>query len=246
MGPQNENISRRERVAITLVVLGIYALYYPVSIFTDTLPYHSPISVVDTALPLIPEWIIIYAFIYLLGCIPAALIQNRTLFHRMAFAYVAVQLFSFAVFIVAPVRMLLRPDTVVVDSFITWALQLCYFVDKPVNCCPSLHVAVAVLGALCTHRVDHALGKVALVVGFLISLSTLLVKQHLLVDVALGFTIAAVAYRLLVTPCEVPPLTDADRRDGRRWVVVLTCLYTSVFAAFYGAYSSGWNPWETP
>ena len=204
MGAHSENISRRERVVITLLVLGIYGLYYPVNLYTNTLPYYSPISIVDRTLPLLPEWIIVYAFIYLLGCVPAALINNRVLFHRMAFAYVAVQIFSFAVFILAPVRMTLRPDSVVVDSFLTWGLQLCYFLDNPVNCCPSLHVAVSVLGALCTNRVDHALGKITLITGFLISLSTLLVKQHLLIDVVLGFTIAAVAYRLLVTPCEMP------------------------------------------
>ena len=246
MGSHSDNISRRERVAIPLLVLGIYGLYYPVNLYTNTLPYYSPISIVDRTLPLLPEWIIVYAFIYLLGCVPAALINNRVLFHRMAFAYVAVQIFSFAVFILAPVRMTLRPDSVVVDSFLTWGLQLCYFLDNPVNCCPSLHVAVSVLGALCTNRVDHALGKITLITGFLISLSTLLVKQHLLIDVVLGFTIAAVAYRLLVTPCEMSPLTHSEKREGRRWVLVLTSLYASMVAVLYGAYSSGWNPWETP
>ena len=41
---------------------------------------------------------------------------------------------AFAIFVAYPVRMILRPESVVVDSFVTWGLRLCYFIDKPVNC----------------------------------------------------------------------------------------------------------------
>jgi hypothetical protein len=141
-------ISRRERIAIILVITATYFLYHPLAIYTNTLPYHAPVTPLDTWIPLSPIWTYIYAFIFLITVLPTAFINERKLFHKMALAYLLVQCVAFSIFVLFPVRMTLRPENILIDSFHTWGLQLCYFVDKPVNCCPSLHVAMAFIDAL--------------------------------------------------------------------------------------------------
>lgn len=69
--------------------------------------------------------------------------------------------------------------------------------DKPGNTFPSLHVATTVLGAL---RLRHRRGGALwLLWAALISVSTLTVKQHFLVDVlgglAVAFAVHAVVFR---------------------------------------------------
>ena len=134
-------ISPRERIAIILLITATYFLYHPLAIDTNTLPYHAPVTPLGTGMPLSPILTYIYAFIFLITVLPTAFINERKLFHKMALAYLLVQCVAFSIFVLFPVRMTLRPENILVDSFHTWGLQLCYFVDKPVNCCPSLRVS---------------------------------------------------------------------------------------------------------
>ena len=76
----------------------------------------------------------------------------------------------------------------------TWLLSLEYL-DKPYNHFPSLHVALswlAVHASAVSRRSRVGLGVLA--VG--ISVSTVFVKQHYIVDVLFGFALAWVAWRL--------------------------------------------------
>lgn len=64
-----------------------------------------------------------------------------------------------------------------------------YVRDMPVNCCPSLHVGITLV---CTYYVnkissDDILCKSVNVIGILIILSTIFIKQHVIVDVIGGF-----------------------------------------------------------
>lgn len=237
-------ISHKERIGILLVITGIYCLYHPLGIYTNTLPSWAPITVIDTLTPLVPSWIYPYAFVYFAAFVPAAVVNERPLFIRIAFCYFCVQLIAFSAFILVPVRMTLRPDFVEVDSFTTWGLNLCYFLDKPVNCCPSLHVALAFLGALTTRTVDRALGNIGLVVALLISLSTMLIKQHFLVDVILGLVLSVVSFQLIVAPYKPAQLTPHHRRKGRQRTLIMLISYSMVIGAFYISYAMGWNPTE--
>ena len=233
-----------ERIGVLLLVVGVYLLYFPISQFTSAQPAFTPITALDTSIPLWPSWVLIYAFIYFLGVLPVCLTFDRQLFGRIALAYISIEIISFVIFILLPVRMTLRPDSVDVTSFVTWGLQLCYFIDKPVNCCPSLHVSIAVLGALCTYKVDRLLGTAAGIMAVLISLSTLLVKQHFTIDVVLGFFVALLMFRLLVMPYPSPNNSGSLQSLGRRWTAGVFCFYCVVIGWFYGAFAAGWVPWR--
>ncbi|MBT6433957.1 MAG: phosphatase PAP2 family protein [Deltaproteobacteria bacterium] len=241
--PQSSLISRKERLAIILVITATYFLYHPIAIYTNTLSYYAPVTPLDTWMPLSPIWTYIYAFIFLITVLPTAFINERKLFHKMAIAYVVVQCVAFSIFVLFPVRMTLRPDTVDIDSFHTWGLQLCYFIDKPVNCCPSLHVAMAFLGALCTFKADRFIGGLCIALAVAISLSTMLVKQHFILDVMVGLAVSTLSYKFLVdaSPYNEDP---AHRGRNRRYAGLLFGAYSLAIAGLFVAYKLGWAPWQ--
>lgn len=162
----------------------------------------------------------------------------------MATCYFSVQLTALTLFVLMPVKMTLRPEELEVDSFASWALKICYLIDKPVNCCPSLHVALAFLGALATRVVDKLFGNIALVFALFISLSTMFVKQHLFLDVLLGLFIAGFSFKLLVVPHRPPTIDEAEKQESRQRLFVMLGVYSALIVLFYCGYLAGWAPWK--
>jgi len=66
--------------------------------------------------------------------------------------------------------------------------------DPPWNCLPSTHCAVAMLAALAILESDRRLGVWAVATAVGIGVSTMYTKQHYLVDVLAGFTLAGLTW----------------------------------------------------
>ena len=71
-----------------------------------------------------------------------------------------------------------------------------YASDKPLNAFPSLHVGMSTLATLFVYRKRKKLGLAVLPVTVLIILSTVFIKQHVLLDVAGGLVLAGLVYWL--------------------------------------------------
>lgn len=230
-----------ERTALLAIVLAVYAAYFPISLMTREQQGHSPALWIDHATPLSPSWIFVYALVFLAGLLPIFVVADRRLFRRVALAYFVFEIVSYALFFIYPVHMTLRPETVASDSFVMWGLRLCYFVDVPSNCFPSMHVGMAILAGLCCWPVDRAIATAGLVVAFAIAASTMLVKQHFLLDVLGGFALAVAMYFIFVARHRV----DGEALRYSRWrPMILVGIYGASVGACYVAYQSGWRPWE--
>jgi membrane-associated phospholipid phosphatase len=82
---------------------------------------------------------------------------------------------------------------VAVRSVAAWLVALEYRLDEPYNLFPSLHVAISWLAWLaCRDRVRPRALFLAVVVA--ISISTVFVKQHYIVDVVAGVALAVAAW----------------------------------------------------
>lgn len=81
-----------------------------------------------------------------------------------------------------------RP-TIIGDDFFSNLVRNIYSVDNPVNCCPSLHVSISLVCTIWVRRVSdsNVIKSSVFVVGLLIVLSTLFIKQHVILDVAVAF-----------------------------------------------------------
>jgi len=223
-----------ERLLLVGAVTGFYLCYVPISRALHGRPAHHPATWIDLALPADARWMYVYAVVLVSGFLPALTVAHRGLFRRVALAYAVAQAVAFAIFPLWPVVMDLRPEVEVV-SFPTWGMALCYHLDPPSACFPSIHVTLAVLAALCAWKADRRVGAVATVVGLLIAVSTMLVKQHYLVDVLGGFALAIAAFAAFVAPWRPPP---GERVALPRWAPLVLLLayggFVGVLRTLYG------------
>jgi membrane-associated phospholipid phosphatase len=175
---------------LSVIGLLVYMIYYPATHYTAQL---TPISMtfdIDRWIPLWPPAILIYACIYLIALYPVVLIKDPLLFRRFFIGYCSTTLLATLIFILVPVHMEIRPKSIDVVDFYSWGTQLCYLLDPPTCCFPSLHVAMSFFSALSCLQVSKKVGYALLLLAVGISGSTLLVKQHFVADVLLGSVLA--------------------------------------------------------
>lgn len=228
----------RERALLTTLVLLGYALYMPVGRLSFGLTPSTPDLGVDHATPFVPGMVFVYGLLYSVVGLPLVLPAGRRLFRRVALAYGAVQLTSLTIFLVYPVHMTLRPEVIEAGPFTTWMLEFIYWIDRPSNCLPSLHVSCALLAALCTLKVDRRIGRGAVPLAIVISASTMFVKQHWFLDVGTGAALALLAWWLLVRPISTEPSSLGFRR-----LAPLLIFQCAIYGALWSLYAAGWQPW---
>ncbi len=230
-------------IAVVGAVVVVYSAYYGLNQWTMSLPSHDLTTPIDRATPLAPDWMLAYVAIFMTATMPGFVVRHSSLLKRTAIAYLLVECIAFVCFVVFPVQMTLRPPTVEVNSFTSWGLMLCYYLDEPTTCFPSLHVATSVLGGLIVLKADPRLGRPLLVLAALICASTMLVKQHFLADVLAGLVLSTSVYWWVVRPLSLDGLKPDEIRLPR-WVSTgWAGLNVAVLGVMYALYQAGWQPW---
>ena len=196
----------------TVVAVVSMLSYY----FSNQFPIYPsqelPYTLVDHAVPLMPNTIWIYASMY-----PMMFICFFLVFHRLDIlergykAFLVLQLITFLIFIFYPViypRHLfpLPTDMPFGTKFVFETIRKA---DQPINCCPSLHVANSFLCSLFVWKAERKKGMACLAWSVIISFSTMSTKQHYFYDVATGTIFALMAY----------------------WVFFKTDLFSNIFQA---------------
>ena len=233
----------RERILGFSLAIAVYALYYP---FTQYALSLTPVDVshwVDHALPLSPWWIIIYAMIYPAAMTPICIVRDPIVLRRVICAYLLLEVITLTLFIMVPVHMTIRPgiESISADSFVEWGLKLCYWIDHPTCCFPSLHVATAMLAGLTCRRVHPVAGIIMISIAIAISLSTLLVKQHFIADVILGATLAFIADHLAHRGSA--PVSSERLSYPLKVLLIPLVMFSLILTVFILLYARGWTPW---
>jgi membrane-associated phospholipid phosphatase len=185
---------RKRRVAVILA--GAYVLfaatYLPINAFSVGRAAHTLFLPGEERLPFLPLFEYLYVLTYFVPGLLIVTVRDYAVLLRLARAYALTLLSAYTTYLLFPVYFE-RPH-LVVSSFATWLLSLEYL-DKPYNHFPSLHAALSWLAfhaSQLSRKSRFGLG--ILVTG--ISVSTVFVKQHYIVDVLYGFALAWVAWRL--------------------------------------------------
>ena len=234
-----------ERLLWLPPVAAVYACYFPLSRWTEALPGRTLSTPIDELVPLAPIWMYVYALVFLAGFLPLFVVADRMLFRRVIAAFVTVELCGFTIFALFPVHMVGRIEDVPVTSLATWGLRFTYHVDAPSNLFPSMHVALAVLAALCCWKVDRLMGGGAGVVAALIAASTLLVKQHWLADVVAGAALGFVVWGVFVARFPTPTEGAEGAPRHPRWVSLVPAVgFGGAVLCCWLLYRSGYAPWE--
>ena len=175
-----------------------YALYYLTNHFPVIQPTLLPMSWVDQNTPFSPWTVLIYVSEYVYFAFVYILLKEEDNINHYLYSYFFAQMVACFVFFFYPVaypRELFPIPTDLpmwLQNVWTWLRKT----DAPTNCLPSLHVASVYLSsfAFITDK------QPKLFWGFfiwatLITISTLTTKQHYLVDIVTGITLAIVCYR---------------------------------------------------
>ena len=185
---------RTRRFAVILA--GWYVLfsatYLPINGFSVGRAAHTLFLPGEERLPFLPIFEYLYVLTYFVPAVVIATVRDYASFRRLARAYALTLLTAYATYLLFPVYFERPP--LEVTSFHAWLLSLEYL-DKPYNQFPSLHVALSWLAVFASQVSRRSrVGLVVLAAG--ISIATVFVKQHYIVDVLSGCALACVAWRL--------------------------------------------------
>jgi membrane-associated phospholipid phosphatase len=167
--------------------LGVNAVTEGRSALQPLLPYEDRIPLLTVAYP-------VYAAVYFQILLPLFLARTRRAFARVQLACALASLMAFAVFLIAPMPYPRPP--LLPDGPLGALLSLEYTVDRPRCTFPSLHVAFAWLFYLGLRDEAPRWRTPLLLMAIGVSVSTVLVKQHFIVDLPGGMLLALAAWWL--------------------------------------------------
>ena len=190
-----------------LKLLGGWILYFAMYILTERLIPESACHVVHCALDdIIPfnEYFLIFycAWYFWIGLtLIYYLFYDIEAFKRLQTFFIIVQLVAMIFYIIYPTIQNGRPESFERTNIFTLILkEFIYSVDTPTGVCPSLHVAysIGIAESWLRRRKSSKIWKILmLILCIMVSLSTLFVKQHSVIDLFAAIPLAAVADFLL-------------------------------------------------
>lgn len=151
----------------------------------------------DDLVPFLPPFIIVYFGCYIFWVINYLLIAAQDDEHRYRFftADLYSRLICLVIFVVFPTTNT-RPELVGSDLW-TQAVRVLYEIDKPTNLFPSIHCLVSwfcCVGLRGCDRIPGWYKWLSKVLAVLVFVSTLALRQHVLVDVIGGVLLAEVCW----------------------------------------------------
>jgi membrane-associated phospholipid phosphatase len=196
--------------AILLIYLAWILSFALVGLYASSLPSHNLMTFLDKQIPLIPEFVWFYASCFALPFLSLIIITDYHRLNRMLLGFVIANLASFTLYLTFPVNFQ-RPN--LGQSISEYLLHFLYgagFISNANNL-PSMHVAFAWLFYfMCRgQRLNRVGNAVLFLLVVIITISTLFVKMHLIVDILGGillglatWSLALFLYPLLANPHE--------------------------------------------
>lgn len=161
---------------------------------------HCPL---DNHIPFVKEMVIPYISWYMYIILPMIYfgLKSPKDFTRLCFFMFSGMTISYLIFWILPNGQNLRPEILGSDVFSN-ILKNIYSSDNPTNSLPSMHVidAVAVNAAISNSILFRNHGKIktaSFITCIFICVSTVMVKQHSIIDVFAGFVVAWILYQLV-------------------------------------------------
>lgn len=180
-----------------------FIFYFLTENFIPVSSCHLIHSRLDDLIPFNEFFFIPYCFWYFLIVISLGYfaLYNVENFRNLQIYIMITQAVAMAVYILYPSYQDLRPTSFERSNFFTWlAGNVIYVADTPTGVCPSLHVAYSLGIGSCWLKEKSAskLWKAFIVFSVvMISLSTAVVKQHSVIDIAAAMPLGLLAEALV-------------------------------------------------
>ena len=203
------------------IVVFLIPIYFVINQLTASRQHYQPSIWLDDAMAVWPEWIFVYASLYLCAfLLPIVVVRGRWLIEHTLRAYLFVMLVSYVIFWIYP-TVAPRVEGQSVTGPAERALQLFYDLDQPYGCFPSLHVAYSVVGAFACHHMNRALGRAMLAWSVLIAISTVYTKQHFVLDAAAGGLLGLAARAMFLRTSDRRYDCVCVQRRSRSWLFLV-------------------------
>ncbi|HOW16827.1 MAG TPA: phosphatase PAP2 family protein [bacterium] len=146
----------------------------------------------EKRVPFIDWTVWIYMSDYLYIGLVFFLLRERYNMNRIYYSQIMMLIFSMFIFMLYP-TMFPRPE-VEYHGFSGQLVALLHSLDSPCNAFPSIHVSMTFLAGFGFIKERKVLFSIFMLWAVLISISTLTLKQHYLLDVLAGFVMAILFY----------------------------------------------------
>ena len=182
-----------------LLYLPIYLLLFVLveQLVTDN--YWVSWCTLDDQIPFVRQFVLIYVMWYplMLGTTLYLLFKDRRAFVRYARSVVLGLTACMLIFLLLPSGQELRPAEVPGNDLTAWMVRAIYAADTNTNVFPSMHVVgtlAAVIGIFDSRSASLGAKWGVAALGVLINASTVLIKQHSVLDIFAGIALYALVY----------------------------------------------------
>lgn len=185
-----------------IILFGVFIfqslIYFITKLFQNNPVYLN--NAIDDRIPFIPSFVVFYVMWYLfLILIPLLILKyNKKVFDKYIVVSIVYAILEGIIFILFPTTMNRQP--LVVTDISTWIVDIIYKVDTPVcNLFPSAHCAFSILfiiSILDVKEIKKEYKILIIISSLLIILSTVFIKQHVVVDVLGALLIVPIYYIL--------------------------------------------------
>jgi len=183
----------KSRVVWLIILLAFLTIYFPINrLVTGGWALALPI---DKYIPLYPPALIPYlvgSFLFVAFPIWASLHSKRLEFEAYIISFLTATIISYIIYLALPTYVI-RPEIHSRDFF-SKAISLLYQNDYPHNAAPSGHTFYTLLSFLYLKRWNPKVQGISLTIALLIIASTLLTKQHYMLDMISGLILGFIAY----------------------------------------------------
>lgn len=182
-------------IPLLSVIVINFVVYWGTRLITGGLTHFNFTLPIDGAIPFVPAFALIYLGSYIQWVVGFVLIarENRELCYRVLSGEIISKLICMALFLAIPTTMV-RPE-ITSDGFFDSMVAFIYRSDTPDNLFPSLHCLeswICFRGAMQIKKVGKWYAVFSLIFSLLVFASTVLVKQHVFVDIAAGVLVCEI------------------------------------------------------
>lgn len=184
---------------LLLAVAANFIIYFGVSQLRGYLTFHSLALPVDDRIPFFAPFIIFYILAYVQWIANYLLIarEGKDFCYHFVYGDVISKLFCLVFFLFLPTT-LVRPE-VTGNGICERLVRLIYQIDAPVNLFPSIHCLESwccIHAAFYMKKTPRWYLPLTIIMSLCVFASTLLVKQHVFIDIFGGILIFEIGYFL--------------------------------------------------
>ena len=180
-------------------ILEVYAVYLVWFFAMEKIPnrnYHIVYSKLDDYIPFYKPAILMYSSWFLMLVVPFVYLLKRksydNLYNIIIPMFLAMYI-SLIIYVIYPTALDIRVTDITGNDICSWIIRKIQGIDAPNNVCPSIHVSTTVIIYNQFRKIlkDNKKSKAFFLLWSVgICISTMLVKQHSIIDVVCGIILA--------------------------------------------------------